>query len=56
MREWILGALLAVAAGLVVVGAAMASTALAFVVAGVLLAGLAWLLFGELGGDDEVGE
>lgn len=49
MRERIFAVLLAVAAGLVVVGAALTSSALAFVVGGVLLAGLSWLLFGEVG-------
>lgn len=49
MRERILAVLLAVAAGLVVAGAALVSDAAALVVAGVLLAGWAWLLLGEVG-------
>ena len=48
MRERILGVLLAVAAGLVVVGVSLASDAAAVVVAGVLLAAWAWLFFGEV--------
>lgn len=48
MREWMFGVLLVVAAGLVVVGVSIVSAAAAFVVAGVLLAGLAWLMFGEV--------
>lgn len=48
MRERILAVLLAVAAGLAVAGAAMASRPAGFIVAAVLLAGWAWLFFGEV--------
>ena len=54
MRERILAVLLALAAGLVVVGAALASDAAGFVVGGMLLAGWSWLILGELG--EEVDE
>jgi hypothetical protein len=49
-REIALACLLVVAAGLVVKGAAVASEPAGWVVAGLLVAGLAWLLFGEVGG------
>lgn len=49
MRERILAVLLAAAAGLVIVGAFQACDVAGFVVAGVLLAGWAWLIFGEVG-------
>ena len=55
MREWILGGLLAIAAGLVVAGFAQFSTRVALIVGGVLLAVFAWLVFGEVP-DVEVGE
>ena len=48
MREWVLGFLLAVAAGLVVLGVAAFSTGAALIAAGVLLAGLSWLLLAEV--------
>lgn len=47
-REWILGVLLAVAAGLVIYGVALLSAAAGFVVGGVLVALWSWLLFGEV--------
>lgn len=49
MRERVFVFLLAAAAGLVVVGVSLVDTAAAFVVAGVLLAGLSWLMLGEVG-------
>lgn len=49
MRERMLVVLLAVAASLVVVGVAHFSTGAAFVASGLLLAGLAWLVLGEVG-------
>ena len=49
LREILLALVLLVAGGLVVAGAAGLSVALAKVVAGVLLAGWAWLVLGEVG-------
>ena len=54
MRERILAVLLALAAGLVVVGAALASEVAGFVVGGVLLAAWSWLVLGEVA--DEANE
>lgn len=49
MREQlILGFLLTLAALFVVIGVAMWCPAVAFVVAGILVAGLAWLFFGDV--------
>lgn len=48
MREWILGGLLALAAVLVTIAAATVSDGAMFFAAGVLLAGWAWLMFGEV--------
>ena len=48
MREWVLAFLLALAAGLIVVGVASFSTGAAFIAGGVLLAALAWLLLAEV--------
>lgn len=48
MREWMLGVLLALAAGLVVRGVAGYSADAAFVVGGLLLALFAWLFLGEV--------
>lgn len=48
MREGILAALLAVAAVFLVIGAALISEAVGWIVAGVVLAVWAWLVFGEV--------
>ena len=45
MRDWILAALLAIAAALIVAGVATWSTGVALIVAGVLTAGWALLVF-----------
>lgn len=50
MRAWILAALLALAGGLVVVGAALLSPAAAWIVGGLLLAGWSILTFAEVSG------
>lgn len=47
-REWTLAALLAVAIGLIVAGVADFSDEAAKIAAGVLLAGWAWLVLGEV--------
>jgi hypothetical protein len=49
MRAWLLTALLTVAASLVVVGVSLVSAAGAWIVAGVLLAGLSLLTLAESG-------
>ena len=49
VRARLLAFLLVVAAGLVVAGVALVSDAAALITAGVLLAGLAWLLLAEVG-------
>ena len=51
MRDWIFAAVLTLACGLIVVGVGLWSLPLALIVAGVLLAALAWLVFvvGEAG-------
>lgn len=51
MRDWIFAALLVVAAALLVIGFGQWSEPLAFIVAGLTLAGWAWLVFvfGEAG-------
>lgn len=51
MRDWIFAALLAIAGSLIVIGFAEWSTGLAFIVAGVVLAGWCYLVFvvGEAG-------
>ena len=49
MREWILGGLLAVAAGLVAAGFFQFSTRVGLIAAGALVALLSWLFFGEVG-------
>lgn len=51
VRAWIFAGVLVVAAGLVVVGVSMVHQAAGFVAAGVLLAGWAWLVLGDVGGD-----
>ena len=48
MREVVLAFLLAVACGLVVVGAALLYGPAGFMAGGVLLAGWSWLTFGEI--------
>ena len=48
MREWMLGLLLALAAGLVVRGVAGWSVDAAFVVGGLMTALFAWLFLGEV--------
>lgn len=47
VRAWIFAAVLLLAGGLIVAGAALVHPAAAFVVAGVLLAPWAWLVLGE---------
>jgi hypothetical protein len=53
VSERILPVLLAVAAGLIVIGVALVSDVAAFVVGGVLLATWAWLFFGDVPDDDD---
>lgn len=50
MRAWVLAVLLAVAAALVVIGVGLVSVPAAWVIAGLLLAGWAVLVFAEVGG------
>jgi hypothetical protein len=47
MRAWVLAALLLISAAAVVTGTAMLSPAAAWMTAGVLLAGWAWLVLAE---------
>jgi hypothetical protein len=47
MRAWILAALLALAGALVVVGVALLSEPVAWIVGGLLLAGWSWLVLAE---------
>lgn len=51
MREYVLAALLALAAVLVVVGVAMLSEAAGWIAAGVAVAAWSWLMLGEVKGE-----
>lgn len=50
MRAWALASLLAIAGALIVVGVTLLSVPAAWIVAGVLLAGLAVLMLAEVSG------